>query len=79
MSDQFVRVIDPATGYQRTAHVTEVESNPALKVLVDHAAVSPNGTPLPPKFNVAKGAPPAPADDSTTTIVTGAAGKGDQK
>lgn len=61
MSDQFVRVSDPATGYQRTAHVSEVETNPALKVLADHDAVDLNGNPLPPKFKIDKGEPGSPA------------------
>ena len=65
MSDQFVRVIDPQTGYQRTAHISETRTNPALKVLDDHDAVDANGSPLPPKFNEPKGGP--------------AAGKGDPK
>lgn len=55
MSDPlFVRVSDPQTGYHRTAHVTEVATNPALKVLADHDAVDANGNPLPPKFTVEK-------------------------
>ena len=49
MSDQFVRVADPQTGYHRTAHVSEVATNPALKVLADHDAVDANGNPLPPR------------------------------
>lgn len=64
MSDQFVRVIDPQTGYQRTAHVSEVETNKALKVLSDHDAVDVNGVPLPPKFNEPKGSQPNEAGES---------------
>jgi len=65
MTDQFVRVADPQTGYHRTAHVSEVATNPALKVLADHDAVDANGNPLPPKFNEPKGGKPADQKETT--------------
>ena len=71
MSDQFVRVTDPATGYHRTAHQTEDETNKALKVLAGHDAVDLNGNPLPPKFKIDKGEPGSPA--------TTKPGEGDKK
>ncbi len=69
----FVRVMDPQTGYHRTAHVSEVRTNKALKVLDDHDAVDANGNPLPPKFTVEKGTGRSTA---AATIITGDAGKG---
>lgn len=70
MSDQFVRVADPQTGYHRTAHVSELRTNPALKVLKDHPAVDANGNVLPPKFTVEKGT----GRTAAATIITGDAG-----